>query len=99
MGAMAMAMDDRHHQEHSHGGHDHECCDGRTKWAASQSLDEMDFHKSLSAAAQRNDLLRMEELLRRGSPVDGDDDPSGYAPLHYASRSGHLDACILLLKV
>lgn len=29
--------------------------------------------------------------------MDGDD-PSGYAPLHYAARNGHLDACLLLLQ-
>lgn len=84
-------MDGNH--EHTH--HSPCCCSRR--WGLGETLEELDFHKSLAAAAQSNDVRRMQELMRRGSPVDGDD-PSGYTPLHYAARNGHLDACLLLLE-
>lgn len=76
-----------------------ECCHlpSGSRWGVDESLQELDFHKSLAGAAQANDLPRIRELLNRGAPVDGDD-PSGYAPLHYAARNGHLDACLLLLQ-
>lgn len=62
-----------------------------------ESFEEMDFHKSLAAAALSNDLPRMHLLLNRGAAPDTSDS-CGYTPLHYAARNGHPDACLLLLQ-
>lgn len=79
--------------------HCNECChpSDRSSWSIQESLQEIEFHRSLAGAAQSNDLPRMRELLSRGVLVDGDD-PSGYTPLHYAARNGYLAACNLLLQ-
>ncbi|KAI5078997.1 hypothetical protein GOP47_0006668, partial [Adiantum capillus-veneris] len=76
------------------------CCStsgGGGRWAVAESLDEVEFHRSLAGAALSNDIFRMQHLLRRGIPVDMPD-ANGYTPLHYAARNGYLEACLLLLE-
>ncbi|KAG0556690.1 hypothetical protein M758_11G070200 [Ceratodon purpureus] len=73
------------------------CCVGGGHKGVTESLDEMDFQKSLAGAAQVGDVGRMRGLITRGAKVDGDGE-SGYSPLHYAARHGHAQACLLLLQ-
>ncbi|XP_024377482.1 uncharacterized protein [Physcomitrium patens] len=73
------------------------CCVGGAHKGVAESLEEMDFQRSLAGAAQVGDVRRMRELLARGAEVDGGGE-SGYAPLHYAARNGHVQACLLLLQ-
>ena len=64
-----------------------------------QRLEEVEFMRSACAAAQRGDLdkLRATLLRRPGAALeDGAGGASGYTPLHYAAREGHL-ACVELL--
>eukprot|EP00249_Psilotum_nudum_P004102 c17641_g1_i1 orf=225-695(+) len=77
----------------------HACCHGESNatWGVQESIHEMDFHRSLAGAAKVGDVHRMRELFRKGVKAD-DDDGSGYTPLHYAARNGHLEACCLLLQ-
>lgn len=75
-----------------------QCCVGGAHKGVAESLDEMDFQRSLAGAAQAGDVGRMRGLIARGAKVDGDGE-SGYAPLHYAARHGHVQACLLLLQV
>lgn len=74
-----------------------QCCVGGAHKGVAESLDEMDFQRSLAGAAQAGDVGRMRGLIARGAKVDGDGE-SGYAPLHYAARHGHVQACLLLLQ-
>ncbi|EFJ09749.1 hypothetical protein SELMODRAFT_184376 [Selaginella moellendorffii] len=76
------------------GGHSCDCCRGT---AAVESLEEMEFARSLSGAAHTGDVKRMERLLEKGACVQGGA-AAAYSPLHYAARNGHLEACRLLLK-
>ncbi|KAL2644889.1 hypothetical protein R1flu_012476 [Riccia fluitans] len=67
-------------------------------WQVAESLPEMDFQRSLAGTAQVEDLPRMQKLLDKGANVNGDDTNSGYSPLHYSARQGHVKACRLLLQ-
>ena len=74
------------------------CCVGGAHRGVTESLDEMDFQRGLAGAAQAGDVGRMRGLIARGAKVDVDGE-SGYSPLHYAARNGHVQACLLLLQV
>lgn len=74
------------------------CCVGGVHNGVTESMEEMDFQRSLAGAAQLGDVGRMRSLIARGAAVDGDAD-SGYTPLHYAARHGHVQACLLLVQV
>lgn len=63
---------------------------------AVQSLDELEFERGIWQAAIDNDLNRLSELIHKSHIHDRDN--SGYTALHYAARSGHLEACQMLLK-
>lgn len=61
-----------------------------------QTLEELDFERGIWFAAQHNDRIRVEKLLRQDvSP--NTEDAAGYTALHYASRAGHLELCHILL--
>lgn len=62
-----------------------------------QSLTEMDFERGIWQAALDNNVKRITTILDKGGDPDARDG-SGYTALHYASRSGHKDACSLLLE-
>lgn len=75
------------------------CC---APTSATQSLDEVAFAKSACSAAQAGNLADLRRLMDRfpesirsdGSMSGG----SGYTPLHYASREGHVECVKLLLE-
>ncbi|CAM6062861.1 unnamed protein product [Sphagnum tenellum] len=74
------------------------CCTGRAQQpAVTETIPEMDFQRNIEGAAHSGDVRRIQALLERGAPVNGDG-ASGYAPLHYASRNGHLQACRVLIQ-
>jgi ankyrin repeat protein len=67
------------------------CCVPRV---AAQTLDEIEFLRSCCHAASVGDLTKVKTLLKKHPACvdsDGVDRKSGYTPLHYASRAGHLD--------
>ncbi|KAI8804030.1 ankyrin repeat-containing domain protein [Cladochytrium replicatum] len=59
-----------------------------------QSLDEMDFERSVHGVAQAGNLEKLKKFpfLKLDGP-----DKYGLTPLHYASRAGHLNVCEYLL--
>ena len=75
--------------------HHHSSCSCPSRVAA-QSMQEMDFERSLHNACVQNDLDRVRKLLQR-TPVD-QLDGSGYTPLSYASFHGHIDIVEYLIE-
>lgn len=55
----------------------------------------LDSNESLFSPALYNDLDRLRNFIQAGQ--QNAVDKTGYTPLHYASRNGHLEACELLL--
>jgi ankyrin repeat protein len=82
---------------HSHGhGHDDDV-DPSTPY--DQRLEELEFLRSACAVAQRGQADKLAAMLaRRPDSIhwDGVEGKSGYTPLHYAAREGHV-ACVQLL--
>ena len=67
-----------------------------------QSLDEMEFARSACTHALNGELERLRKCLERnpgGIYHDGADGNSGYTPLHYAARGGHVECVRLLLEL
>eukprot|EP00049_Salpingoeca_infusionum_P010495 m.180801 g.180801 ORF g.180801 m.180801 type:complete len:186 (+) comp14656_c0_seq3:77-634(+) len=64
--------------------------------AFQQSLDELDFDRSLPGAASRGDIPKVRQLLSSGRCVN-EASSSGYTALHYAARSNNVEMCQLLL--
>uniref|UniRef100_A0A182IX78 Uncharacterized protein n=1 Tax=Anopheles atroparvus TaxID=41427 RepID=A0A182IX78_ANOAO len=82
-------------QKKGHGDcHDHSKCTPSSTVAA-QSLSELDFDRGIWSAAMNNEIERLRTLITKGHLHDRDS--CGYTALHYAARSGHRDACQLLL--
>jgi len=77
-----------------HGGRC-ECC--MAPQPMQQSLDEMEFERSLCGAAARGDVARAVLLLQSRQADPNVADAYGYFPLHYAARQGHADLCSNLL--
>lgn len=63
-----------------------------------QTLDELDFDRGLWGASSRGDFDRAAELLNQRGHDPNQRDLSGYMPLHYAARKGHVQLCSLLLR-
>ena len=54
-------------------------------------------NQQVISASMDNDLIALEKFLN--SPCDPNvTDENGYAPLHYAARSGHVESMLLLLE-
>lgn len=69
--------------------------------ATSQTLEELDFTRSACSAAQLGQTDKLARILGRNPEAvhsDGAGGSSGYTPLHYAARAGHLGVVELLLR-
>lgn len=62
-----------------------------------QTLDELDFTRGIWTAALNGSCDDVKNCLNKKQTSVDSADSSGYTALHYASRSGHLDVCRLLL--
>lgn len=65
-----------------------------------QSLEEVEFMRGACAAAQRGDLESLRRTLESRPRLvqdDGVGGSSGYRPLHYAAREGHVGCVSFLL--
>ncbi|KAH9320528.1 hypothetical protein KI387_015167 [Taxus chinensis] len=87
---MAVAKTNNHHQKECN------CC-CKNAYGVAESMEEMDFNRSLWGACVRGDLEQIGRLISKGVDVNAEDS-SGYTPLHYAARNGHVQACLILLK-
>ncbi|KAF9574415.1 Elongator subunit elp6 [Mortierella alpina] len=71
--------------------------------SVSESLDEIEFSRSIHAACIANNVERVRTILSKGSSRGGVSpssvlDSAGYTALHYASRAGNKEICTLLLN-
>ncbi|KAJ1481067.1 ankyrin repeat-containing domain protein [Baffinella frigidus] len=80
------------------GAHGGECACCAKPQPMQQSLDEMDFERSLCGAAARGDIDRVTHLLQSRSADPNQADAYGSFPLHYAARQGHAALCSALLS-
>jgi ankyrin repeat protein len=68
---------------------------------AQQSLEELEFSRSICNYASLGDLQKVQAILKKSpQAVHGDGTPtnaSGYTALHYAARGGHLAVVRVLL--
>jgi Ankyrin repeats (3 copies) len=75
------------------------CCVPRI---AAQNLDELEFSRSCCHAASSGDVERVQALIKKHPEcIHSDGTPgceSGYTPLHYASRAGHLAIVKVLIE-
>ncbi|KAF9978117.1 hypothetical protein BGZ73_003689 [Actinomortierella ambigua] len=84
--------------EHNHGSCSH--AHGPSS-AVAETLEEMDFSRSIHAACLANNNARVKAILdkhTRGPSLANSLDSAGYTPLHYASRAGNNDICTLLIN-
>ncbi|KAF9997419.1 hypothetical protein BGZ65_007009 [Modicella reniformis] len=70
----------------------------------SESVDELEFSRSIHAACINNNIARVQAILAKGNSRTGASpasalDSAGYTALHYASRTGNKEICTLLLNV
>lgn len=63
-----------------------------------QSLAEVEFMHSASRAAQDGNLSKLEQLVNKNPHRLCASDSTGYTPLHYAARGGHVECVRFLLQ-
>ncbi|GAB1605505.1 receptor-interacting serine/threonine-protein kinase 4-like isoform X1 [Argonauta hians] len=81
--------------------HHHVCCHSQSlQPSLHQTLPELDFERGLWNDALTGDIegVRCKLRKQRYGCTANATDTSGYTPLHYASRSGHLEICKLLVE-
>jgi hypothetical protein len=87
-------------QEHDH-AHDHDDHVDEPS-GLEQSLEELEFLRSACAAAQAGDVGKLSRMLNNTKlnalHSDGGAGTTGYTPLHYAARAGHLPCVELLIS-
>ncbi|CAG8532339.1 10590_t:CDS:2 [Ambispora leptoticha] len=85
----------------------HACTHSQQANPYTQSLEELDFSKSIHQACLQGDLSKVKaHITKKGSRVVNERDTAGYTPLvlpvfvrhHYGARSGHEEICKLLLE-
>lgn len=63
-----------------------------------QTLNEMEFERSISYASQTGNIERVIKLIKNQKQDVNQIDSAGYTALHYAARNGHLEICKFLIR-
>ncbi len=71
---------------------------GASGTSAWQTLDEVEWGRSVHGLAAAGSSAGVARLLARSPALAGARDAHGYAPLHYAARAGHVEVCSALLR-
>ncbi|KAF6769794.1 hypothetical protein AHF37_11944 [Paragonimus kellicotti] len=78
--------------------HTHPCCGHITTTpSVHQTMDEMDFERSIWYAASSGNDAQVDRLLERSPGTVNNADKYGYTALHYAARNNRLAICRKLL--
>ncbi|CAI2182425.1 16297_t:CDS:2 [Funneliformis geosporum] len=81
-----------------HNHHGESCSHSSAPNPYAQTLNELDFQKSIHYACLNNDVSRVKTIIsKKGGSVVNEIDSTGYAPLHYAARKGYLEICRILI--
>jgi ankyrin repeat protein len=80
--------------------HTCDCCSAApTNPSVTQSLDEMEFERSIWQAAIDNDVTKILKFAKSANFDPNVADNYGYTALHYAARNGCLDAAKTLIRL
>jgi ankyrin repeat protein len=73
-------------------------CNHTAKFGCEQTLDEIEFEKSIFYACVQGDFEKVKSFIsKRGNQFVNEQDKNGYTCLHYAARNGHVKICQFLL--
>ena len=78
----------------------HACCSHTgSSYGCDQSIDEIEFEKSIFNACVYGDIDKVKKFVaKKGKDILLERDKSGYTCLHYAARNGHLEICKYLIE-
>jgi ankyrin repeat protein len=78
--------------------HEHNCDCKTTNFSLVQSLEEIEFEKSIHNACIQGDVDKVRNMINKdGKTILKQQDKSGYSCLHYAARHSHYEICKLLI--
>nr|CAG8662855.1 2156_t:CDS:2 [Entrophospora candida] len=88
-------MKEGNHHHHRDG---ESCSHGLQENPYSQSLDELDFQRSIHYACMLGDVVRLKTMIsKKGGSIVNEIDSTGYSPLHYSALKGNFEICKILL--
>ena len=83
-----------HDHDHSEG-----CGCGQRPVPLSQSIEEIQFERSVQNAAAMGNVARVKEICDRSPEHAVSQDSYGYTALHYAAKTGDVRMCQCLLSI
>lgn len=92
-------MNDEKSHKHDHNDHNECCGHDQISYGCEQTLDELDFDKSIFNNCVIGDLDRLKQQLKsKGLKSINEQDKNGYSCLHYAARNSHYQICKYLVE-
>ena len=81
--------------------HDHHegCGCGQRSVPLAQSIEEVQFERSIQSAAAIGNVTRVKEICERSPGHAVSQDTYGYTALHYAAKTGDVVMCQFLLSI
>lgn len=79
--------------------HSHESCShSATRTGLEQTLDEIEFEKSIFNMCVYGDLEKVKHEINKDRSIINKQDRNGYSCLHYAARNNHYELCKYLIQ-
>ncbi|CAF0741109.1 unnamed protein product [Brachionus calyciflorus] len=83
----------------SHDSNQCKNCTHVSNYGLEQTLDEIDFEKSIFNACVYGDLEKVKQFVQqKGYSIINSQDKNGYTCLHYSARNNHFEICKYLLE-